>query len=130
MTGQELIDHMRTAILDDAELPYAWLNAELLQYLNFAEVQVCHRSFLDIDFESFTLLTEPGIEEEYHEGLMDWATHLAYLKIGEKTFNPELARLYEAKFIQQFGPLPTAYGDRIRKTVILKQRMRSRIFGS
>jgi hypothetical protein len=77
----------------------------------------------------FTLQTSPEIEEKYHEGLMDWAAHLAYMKNDSDTLNLNLAKLYENKFDQQFGKLPDAYSDRMRKTISQKGRMRPRTFG-
>lgn len=78
----------------------------------------------------FTLQTSPEIEEKYHEGLMDWAVHLAYMKNDSDTINLNLAKVYDEKFTKQFGPLPDAYSDRMRKTISQKQRMRPRTFGS
>ncbi len=78
----------------------------------------------------FTLTSSPEIEEKYHEGLMDWAAHLAYMKNDSDTLNLNLAKVYEEKFIRTFGTLPDAYSDRMRKTLSQKQRMRSRTFGS
>jgi hypothetical protein len=78
----------------------------------------------------FTLQTSPEIEERYHEGLLDWAAHLALMKPDSDTINLNLSELYEKKFIEQFGPLPDAYTEKIRKTVSQNQRMRARTFGS
>ncbi len=78
----------------------------------------------------FTLITSPEIEEKYHEGLMDWAAHLAYMKNDADTLNLNMSKVYDDKFTRQFGPLPDAYSDRIRKTLSQKQRMRPRTFGS
>lgn len=79
---------------------------------------------------SFTLQTQPEIPEMYHEGLLDWAAHLAYMKPDSDTLNLELAAFYEAKFTRQFGPLPDAYSEKMRKTLLQQQRMRPRVFGS
>jgi len=78
----------------------------------------------------FTLLTSPEIAERHHEGLMDWAAHLAYMKADSDALNLDLAKLYENRFIQQFGPLPDAYSERMRKIFSQQGRMRSRVFGS
>lgn len=83
-----------------------------------------------IPLTPFTLLTSPEIDEKYHEGLMDWAAHLAYMKRDSDTLNLNLAKLYDDKFSRQFGPLPDAYSDRMRKTLNQKVRMRPREFGS
>jgi hypothetical protein len=78
----------------------------------------------------FTLSTLPEIEEKYHEGLLDWAAHLAFMKPGEKTLNLNLSATYGSRFQAQFGPMPDANAERIRKTLCQHQRMRPRVFGS
>jgi hypothetical protein len=78
----------------------------------------------------FTMTTSPEIEEKYHEGLMDWAAHLAYMKNDSDTLNLNMAKVYEDKFKQSFGVLADAYSERMRKVLSQKQRMRPRIFGS
>lgn len=83
-----------------------------------------------IPLTPFTLSTSPEIPEKYHEGLMDWAAHLAYMKNDSDTLNLNLAKVYADKFEIQFGKLPDAYSDRIRKTISQRQRMRAREFGS
>ncbi len=262
MTGQELLDSLRSDYLDNSEPPYKWLDAELLRYLNYAEVQTCRRAHLLVDGITandlgtaatatatgvkplcvlvivadqayYTLspkilqikrcqlmsmtypltgpvayseldhyvsgwwgtvgtlgtsgtystsgtsgtvaasgtggvptyfLNEPGntitfikapstndiaslvvsripllpfvvgnspeIPEAYHQGLLDWAAHLAFNKPGEETFNPNLSAIYERKFVQQFGELPNAYSEKMRRVLSQKQRMRPREFGS
>jgi len=83
-----------------------------------------------IPLTPFTLHTSPEIEEKHHEGLMDWAAHLAYMKNDSDTLNLNLAKLYDDKFTAQFGPLPNAYGERLRRSLSQQQRMRTRTFGS
>ena len=78
----------------------------------------------------FTLLTSPEIDEHHHDGLMDWAAHLAFMKPDSDTQNFELAKYYEDAFTARFGPLPTARDERIKKRISMKQRMRFRAFGS
>jgi len=78
----------------------------------------------------FTLQTSPEVEEKYHEGLMDWAAHLAFMKPDSETINLNLAQIYEQKFTQQFGTLPDAYSEKMRRTLSQKERMRPREFGS
>lgn len=78
----------------------------------------------------FTAATSPEIAENYHSGLLNWAAHLAYLKPDSDTLNLNLAAIYEQKFTQQFGPLPDAYSERMRRTLCQSQRMRPRVFGS
>ena len=135
MTGQELITHLRESILDDATLPYLWLDAELLRYLNYAQVQACRRSALlyDSNMENLTVITlstSPDIDAKYHENLMDWAAHLAYMKTDSETLNLNLAKIYEQKFETSFGPLISARGEELRNTMLNGQRMRARPFGS
>jgi len=78
----------------------------------------------------FTSRTSPEIEEKYHEGLLDWAAHLAFMKPDSDTLNLNLAKLYEDKFTIQFGSLPDAYSEKMRKTITQRDRMRPREFGS
>jgi hypothetical protein len=78
----------------------------------------------------FTVSTSPEIDEKYHEGLMNWAGHLAFMKPDSDTLNLNLAKVYEDRFIAQFGVLPDAYSERMRKTLSQQQRMRPREWGS
>jgi hypothetical protein len=90
-------------------------------------------AFLDvyrIPLISFTLNSAPEIPETYHEGLLNWAAHLAYLKNDTEAFNPDKAKYYEDKFAEQFGPLPNARSERLRKTITMQAAMRPRQFGS
>lgn len=79
---------------------------------------------------SFTLQTSPEIDEVHHIGLTGWGAHLAFLKPDSDTLNLSLAKYYEDQFAAQFGPLPDARTERIRKTLSQTQRMRPRAFGS
>jgi len=79
---------------------------------------------------TFNLATSPEIAEKYHEGLMNWAAHLAYMKNDSDTINLNLAKFYGDAFTSEFGPLPDAYSDRMRKTLSQRTRMRAREFGS
>ena len=83
-----------------------------------------------IPLTPFTLHSSPEIDEKYHEGLMDWAAHLAYMKNDSDCLNLNLAKVYEDRFTRQFGPLPDAPSERLRKTLSQQQRMRPREFGS
>lgn len=78
----------------------------------------------------FTLATSPEIAERLHEGLMDWAAHLCYMKNDSDTQNLNLAALHAQKFTAQFGPLPDAYSERMRKIVSQRRQMRPREWGS
>jgi hypothetical protein len=78
----------------------------------------------------FTLETSPEIEEKYHEGLLNWAAHLAYMKNDSDTFNPQKAKYYEDIFTSQFGALPDAKSERLVRSMMMNSRMRPRRFGS
>lgn len=77
----------------------------------------------------FTSSSSPEIPDKYHEWLLNWAAHLAYLKDDSDTFNPEKAKYYEGKFIEQFGQLPSAKDERLIRTLSMQGRMRPRQFG-
>jgi hypothetical protein len=79
---------------------------------------------------SFTLQTSPEINEQYHEGLLNWAAHLAYMKNDSETYNTDKAKYYENLFTAQFGELPNAYTERMIKVLSQAGRMRPRPFGS
>lgn len=83
-----------------------------------------------IPLASFTLQTSPEIDEQYHIGLCDWAAHLAYMKSDTETLNLNLSKVYENNFINQFGNLPDAYTQKMRRSLSQKQRMRPREWGS
>jgi len=78
----------------------------------------------------FTLSTSPEIAERHHDGLLDWAAHLAYMKNDSDTLNLNLAAVYEKKFTERFGPMPDAYTEKMRRELPRRQRMRPREFGS
>jgi hypothetical protein len=78
----------------------------------------------------FTLNTSPEIDEKWHEGLINWAAHLAFSKPDSDTLNLNLAAEYEKKFTREFGPAVDAYSERMRKVLSQKTRMRPRVFGS
>jgi len=77
----------------------------------------------------FLLATSPEVEEKYHEGLMNWAAHLAYMKNDSDTFNPQKAKYYEDQFTAQFGALPDAKSERLVKSMMMNTRMRPVRFG-
>jgi len=79
---------------------------------------------------SFTMQTQPEIEEKHHDGLLDWAAHLCFLKPDSDIFNPNLSKYYADAFTERFGPIPDAYSEKMRKTLSQMQRMRDREFGS
>jgi len=79
---------------------------------------------------SFTLQTSPEIAEPYHEGLLNWAAHLAYMKNDSETLNLSMAKDFENRFTAQFGPLPDAYSESMRRILSQRGAMRPRRFGS
>lgn len=83
-----------------------------------------------LPLDDITLSTSPEIEDQYHLGLCNWAAHLAYMKPDSETINLNLAKMHEDLFIREFGPLPDAYMEKMRKTITPRQRMRARTFGS
>lgn len=83
-----------------------------------------------LPLQQFTLITSPEIPERHHDGLLDWAAHLAYMKNDSDTLNLNLAAVYEKRFLDRFGPLPDAYSEKMRRELPRKQRMRPRAFGS
>jgi hypothetical protein len=114
-------------------VPYGWLNepgSTITFILAPGQNDVASLVISRIPLTPFTLQTSPEIDEKYHEGLIDWAAHLAFMKPDSDTMNLNLAKVYEDNFIRQFGQLPDAYSDRMRKTLCQRQRMRSREFGS
>jgi len=78
----------------------------------------------------FTFEGSPEINESYHRGLLNWATHLAFMKPDSETFNANRASYYEKIFTDEFGPLPNARSEHLRKTMMMQSRMRPRQFGS
>lgn len=53
-------------------------------------------------------LAKPEIPERFHERLMDWVMHRAYLKQDADTFDPAKAATSLALFVQAFGERPDA----------------------
>lgn len=51
---------------------------------------------------------KPEIHERFHERLMDWILHRAYLKQDADTFDPSKAAQSLALFVQAFGERPDA----------------------
>lgn len=51
---------------------------------------------------------KPEIPERFHERLMDWVLHRAYLKQDADTFDPNKAAESKALFVQAFGERPDA----------------------
>ena len=71
----------------------------------------------------------PEIPEKYHFDLIDWICHLAFLKRDADTFNQEAANFYDAAFSRTFGPRPSAWTEKDRKTKPYPRQMRAREFG-
>lgn len=51
---------------------------------------------------------QPEIPERFHDRLMDWVMHRAYLKQDAETFDPNKAAASFALFVQSFGERPDA----------------------
>lgn len=82
-----------------------------------------------LPLQQFTASTSPEISEKHHDGLIDWAAHLAYMKNDSDTMNLNLASVYDKKFTERFGPMPDAYSEKMRRELPRRQRMRARGFG-
>ena len=75
-------------------------------------------------------ITYPEIPGRYHEKMLYWAAHLAFLKNDSETFNLEKANLYEAQFDRHFGKAISARTERfMRSNNLDSARMRPRLFG-
>jgi hypothetical protein len=72
---------------------------------------------------------EPEIPEKYHFDLIDWICHLSYLKRDADTFNQASADFFEKQFEKTFGPRPSAWTEKDRKTKPYPRQMRAREFG-
>jgi len=113
--------------------PSCWLNEPTNTVTFVLAPSIAEPAYLvvsRIPLLPFTLQTSPEVEEKYHEGLMDWAAHLAFMKPDSDTLNLNLSKLYEQAFETQFGTLPNAYSEKMRKTISQQGRMRPRPFGS
>ena len=51
---------------------------------------------------------KPEIQERFHERLMDWVLHRAYLKQDAEVFDPNKAAQSLALLVQAFGERPDA----------------------
>lgn len=60
-------------------------------------------------------IARPEIPERFHERLMDWILHRAYLKQDADTFDPNKAAASLALFVQSFGERPDANVQRKRR---------------
>jgi hypothetical protein len=73
--------------------------------------------------------SSPEIPLMYHEDLILWGAHRAYMKNDSDTLNIPLAKEYEQQYENKFGPLPSARSERIRKSQAARQKARPREFG-
>lgn len=73
--------------------------------------------------------SSPEIPVLYHEDLILWGAHRAYMKNDSDTINLVLAKEYENQFERRFGTLPTARSERLRKSQAQRQKARPREFG-
>ena len=60
-------------------------------------------------------LARPELPERFHERLMDWVLHRAYLKQDADIFDPNKAATSLALFVQAFGERPDANVQRKRR---------------
>ncbi|MFT3815261.1 MAG: hypothetical protein QM740_18090 [Acidovorax sp.] len=60
---------------------------------------------------------QPEIPERFHERLMDWVFHRAYLKQDADTFDPNKGAISLALFVQAFGERPDANVQRKQRDI-------------
>jgi hypothetical protein len=73
--------------------------------------------------------SSPEIPLLYHEDLILWGAHRAFMKNDSDSVSVALAREYEQKFTDRFGPLPSARSERFRKSQSMRQKARPKEFG-
>lgn len=57
----------------------------------------------------------PEIDEQYHNGMADWALYRAYSKQDSKTLDPEKAEIHKNAFNERFGIKPPVMIQRDEK---------------
>jgi hypothetical protein len=82
-----------------------------------------------LTFTDYNLKSSPEIPSQYHQDLVDWLVHRAYLKQDTETQDMTKAKLWEDSFTSKFGPRPSAQTEQNRRKFPPNQRMRSRSFG-
>lgn len=65
----------------------------------------------------------------YHDDLLLWGAHKAFLKNDSDTLNLQLADYYEKQFTARFGPLPDTATELKRKRLPIHRAARSKEFG-
>lgn len=73
--------------------------------------------------------SSPEIPIVYHEDLILWGAHRAFMKNDSDSISVGLSKEYEDKFERRFGSLPTARSERLRKSQSSRQKARPREFG-
>lgn len=68
------------------------------------ELTVIRKPFNDMTDDA----DEPEIPEHFHDGLLDWAEYLAFMKNDADTYKPDRANAALARFESGFGPRPNA----------------------
>jgi hypothetical protein len=82
-----------------------------------------------LTFTDYNLKSSPEIPAQYHQDLVDWLVHRAYLKQDTETQDMAKAKLWEDSFTSKFGPRPSAQTEQNRRKFPPNQRMRARSFG-
>jgi hypothetical protein len=54
------------------------------------------------------LTVSPELDEQYHQGLVDWMLHRAYSKQDSETLDLGKAKEHLARFEKRFGERPSA----------------------
>ncbi len=80
-------------------------------------------------FTEANLGLSPEIATQYHQDMVDWIAHRAYLKQDTEAYDMTKAKYWEDSFDKKFGPRPTAQTEQNRKKFPPNQRMRVREFG-
>jgi hypothetical protein len=80
-------------------------------------------------FTDANLSLEPEIATQYHEDLMDWILHMAYIKPDPETQDMVKATFFEGSFEKKVGPRPSILTEINRKRWPPNQKMRSKSFG-
>lgn len=80
-------------------------------------------------FTDANLSNEPEVPSQWHEDLIDWILHRAFLKPDSETTDLERAIMYEKSFTAKVGPRPSIQTEMNRKRWPPNQRMRPRQLG-
>lgn len=107
-------------------------NDELIFYpppqsADVAYLEVARLPLIDLTNDNSS---SPEVPLMYQEDLILWGAHRAYMKNDSDTLNLGLAKEYETKYTDRFGPLPSASNERKRKSWAMKMKARPREFGT